>query len=92
MDYAWDSAKDAINRRKHALCLADGIAALEDPDRETWIDETRDYGEERLITLGRGRSGILLVVTVEPFEDLTRIISVRRAERHEREIYHQAQS
>jgi uncharacterized DUF497 family protein len=35
MRYAWDPVKDAINRQKHGFCLADGITALEDPDRET---------------------------------------------------------
>jgi uncharacterized protein len=46
MRYAWDSAKDAMNRRKHGLSLADGIPALEDPERETWIDDRFDYVEE----------------------------------------------
>jgi uncharacterized DUF497 family protein len=31
MRYVWDSAKDALNQRKHDLSLADGILALEDP-------------------------------------------------------------
>ena len=52
MRYAWDPAKDALNRRKHGLSLADGIPALEDPDGETWIDNRFDYDEERMITLG----------------------------------------
>jgi uncharacterized DUF497 family protein len=30
VQYDWDPAKDAINRRKHGLALADGIPALKD--------------------------------------------------------------
>lgn len=87
MRYVWDSAKDLQNRRKHRLPLADGIPALEDPDRESWIDERFDYGEERIITLGVNEGRVLFVVSTEVKEDCTRIISVRRALAHEIEIY-----
>jgi putative transcriptional regulator len=33
MHYVWDSAKDALNRKKHGLALSDGIPAFEDPQR-----------------------------------------------------------
>jgi uncharacterized DUF497 family protein len=88
MIYEWDLRKDAQNRRKHRLSLADGIPALEDPDAESWIDERFDYGEERIITLGRSPAGILLVVTSEITADLTRMISVRKAEKYEEERYY----
>jgi uncharacterized DUF497 family protein len=88
MNYEWDLAKDAENRRKHKLSLADGIPALEDPDAESWIDTRFDYGEERLVTLGLNRARILFVVTTEPDIDRTRIISVRRAEKHEERWYY----
>ena len=89
MDYEWDNAKDVENRRKHGLSLADAIPALEDPDAESWIDQRFDYGEERLITLGRNGERVLLVVTTEPALDRTRIISVRRAEKHEERWYYE---
>jgi uncharacterized DUF497 family protein len=87
MRYVWDRAKDAMNRQKHRLSLADGIPALEDPDREVWVDDRFDYGEERFITLGANQNRVLFVVTSEAGEDSTRIISVRRAETHEIERY-----
>jgi uncharacterized protein len=89
MEYSWDPAKDIENRRKHGLALADGIPALEDENAEEWIDERFDYGEERIITLGMSPSRLLLVVTVELGEDRTRIISVRKAERHEQRWYYE---
>jgi len=92
MDYVWDLAKDALNRRKHQLSLSDGIEALEDPKRESWIDDRFDYGEERIVTLGLTKVGILYVVFTQTDEDLTRIISVRRAEENEIEQYGQSQT
>lgn len=75
--------KDAVNRGKHGLPLADGIPALEDPDRESWIDDRFDYGEERIVTLGLGRRGVLYVVSTELGENWTHLISVRKAEKDE---------
>lgn len=87
MQYVWDPAKDALNRRKPGLKLRDGITALEDPFRETWIDDRFDYDELRVITLGLAQQGVLYVVHTEFEEDTTRIISVRRAEDDEIEDY-----
>ena len=87
MRYVWDPAKDALNQRKHGLSLADGIPALEDPQRVSWFDDRFDYGEERIANLGMGQTKLLYVVTTEPYEEKTRIISVRRAEPHEIELY-----
>jgi uncharacterized DUF497 family protein len=89
MEYEWDAAKDAENRRKHRLSLADGIPALEDPDAESWIDTRFEYGEERIVTLGRNQARILFVIATEPAIDRTRIISVRRAEKHEELSYYE---
>lgn len=87
MRYTWDPAKDAVNRRKHGLPLAEGIPALEDPDLLSWQDERFDYGETRTVTLGIGKKALLFVVSTERGRDCTRIISVRRAEEDEIEQY-----
>lgn len=92
MRYTWDPAKDLQNRQKHLLSLADGIPALEDPNRESWIDDRFDYGEVRIITLGLNERRVLFVVTTEPGEECTRIISVRRAEIYEIEKYEEGRS
>ena len=63
MRCVWDPAKDLLNQSKHGLSLADGIPALEDPDRESWIDDRFDYGEERIVTLGMGMKQVLYVVS-----------------------------
>jgi hypothetical protein len=87
MRYVWDPAKDVLNRRRHGLSLPDGIPALEDPERDDWIDNRFDYGEERIVTLGMGQRQVLYVVSTERDEDCIRIISVRRAEEDEIKRY-----
>jgi uncharacterized protein len=84
--YQWDTAKDKENRHKHDLSLEDGIPALEDPNAQSWIDEG-SHDELRFVTLGMAYPNILLVVTAQPSEEVTRIISVRKAEPHEESWY-----
>jgi uncharacterized DUF497 family protein len=43
--------------------------------------------EDRFLTFGYSRDGVLLVVSHTDREDATRIISARRATRRERKIY-----
>ena len=93
MRYVWDPAKDALNQRKHGLRLADGIPALEDPDRDVSIDDRFDYGEVRLVTAGRSGSKVLFVVSAElgkdkEGEEISRIISVRKAKWYEEDWFH----
>jgi uncharacterized DUF497 family protein len=92
MQYVWDPVKDVLNRRKHGLALADGIPALEDPDREFWTDDRFDYGEIRIVTAGRSGAKVLFVVSTEPDltedgKETTRIISVRKAKWYEEDWF-----
>jgi uncharacterized DUF497 family protein len=84
--YQWDSRKDVENRRKHGLSLEDGIGALEDPNAQSWVDDA-SHNELRFITLGMVYPNILVVVTAQPSEEITRIISVRKADPHEENWY-----
>jgi uncharacterized DUF497 family protein len=87
MRYVWDPAKDVLNKRKHGISFAEGVPALEDPERDSWIDNRFDYGEERIVTLGMGERHVLYVVSTERDEDCIRLVSVRRAEDHEIKRY-----
>jgi uncharacterized DUF497 family protein len=98
MRYEWDPVKDALNRRKHGLSLADGIPALDDPERRFWLDDRFDYGEVRAVTVGRNADRVLVVVSVERIrtgsgedklkEEIVRIISVRKAVKRETEWFY----
>jgi uncharacterized DUF497 family protein len=90
MDYEWDEAKAVANLAKHGVDFVDAIGALADPNRIEDIDDGVGYGEERTRTIGMTRGSILFVVSMMRHEDLCRIISARRATRHEQDRYYAA--
>jgi uncharacterized DUF497 family protein len=61
-------------------------AAFSDSFAVEWIDAREAYGEERRILLGM-IGGQLLYVAYTERGDNIRIISARRATRHEQDIY-----
>jgi uncharacterized DUF497 family protein len=83
--YAWDEAKNGINLAKHGLRFEDAERVFEGPC-VSFVDDRFDYGEERFITLGL-LGGRLIVIVHAPFDDWTRIISMRKGNRRENEIY-----
>ena len=91
MRYEWDKAKSRINITKHGLSFEDAELVFSGPC-VTFLDDRFDYGEERLITLGQlpglGQlAGRLVVIAHAPREGGTRIISMRKGNRREQEIY-----
>lgn len=87
MMYEWDPAKAAANLAKHGVDFRDAIRALRDPNRIEEIDDRFDYGEERLRTIGMAFGSVLFVITTVRGIDTCRLISARRADRHERNRY-----
>ncbi len=90
MEYEWEPTKAAENRRRHGIDLVDTIAALEDPNRLETLDTRFDYSEERVQTLGMSAEAVLFVVTTMHGDRRCRIISARRATRHETDRYYAA--
>ena len=88
MNYEWNTAKAIENRRRHGIAFADAIAAVEDPNRLEEIDDRFEYGEERTRVIGMAIHNILFVITTTRGDDTCRIISARRATRHEQERYY----
>jgi uncharacterized DUF497 family protein len=88
MEYEWDVAKAAENRRKHGIDFADSIAAVEDPNRLEEIDTCFEDGEERIRVIGMAVGTVLFVITTYRSEGTCRIISARRATRHEQDRYY----
>ena len=88
MKYEWDNGKAAENLRKHRVDLVDAIAAIEDANRVEEIDQRFVYDEERVQVIGRAHGKVLFVVVTLPDEDTCRIISARKATRHEQDRYY----
>ena len=89
MQYEWDEAKAATNFAKHGITFTAAARALEDPHKIEILDDRFDYNEDRIQSLCMDRGKVLFVVTVMPDENVCRIISARKATRHEQERYFQ---
>ena len=87
--YEWDEAKAAANLAKHGISFTAAARALEDPRKVEIIDDRFEYGEERVQSLCIHQEAVLFVVTVMADEGVCRIISARKANRHEQERYFQ---
>ncbi len=81
----WDEEKSQANLEKHGLSFEDALKVLAG-DTVTIPDERYDYGEDRLISLGRLEGRVVVVVHVARLGK-TRIISMRKANAREQEIY-----
>jgi uncharacterized protein len=88
VQYEWDNGKAAENLRKHGVDFADAIAALEDLNRLEELDEQFVYGEERIEVIGTAQGDVLFVIVTLRGEDSCRIISARKATRHEQDRYY----
>jgi uncharacterized DUF497 family protein len=88
VQYEWDDGKAALNFRKHGVDFLDAIAALEDTNRVEEIDLRFEYDEERLQIIGMGRGNVLFVIITLRGEDTCRIVSARKATRHEQDRYY----
>ncbi|MEE8631059.1 MULTISPECIES: BrnT family toxin [Methylobacterium] len=84
--FTWDERKAASNLRRHGVAFEIALMAFRDPFAVEQIDDRGDYGEERINMLGMCDGVILFVTYTERGEEI-RLISARRAERHERDRY-----
>ncbi|MBV8604098.1 MAG: BrnT family toxin [Pelomonas sp.] len=89
MRYSLDPVKRASSLRKHGLDLVDAQPAIESGRTVTFEDRRFDYGEERFVTLGPLGDTLVVIVTAETEEHI-RIISMRKADRHEQAIYRES--
>ena len=85
MRYEWDEAKNRGNFVKHGLNFEDAEQVFSGPC-VAFVDDRFDYGEERCITLGL-LAGRLVVIAHAPRDEGMRIISMRKGNRREQEIY-----
>jgi uncharacterized protein len=86
MRYSFDPAKRALNLKKHGFDLADARTVIESGSTVTFEDRRFDYDEVRFVTLGPLGETLVAIVTAETEEHI-RVISMRKADRHEQDIY-----
>ncbi|MBX3040393.1 MAG: BrnT family toxin [Bdellovibrionaceae bacterium] len=87
MRYEWDSSKEKANIKKHGVSFEDAKQAL-NCGLVVVLKEDTDSGEERYVYLGICKKlNVLVVVVAYPEDEVTRIISARKATKGERKIY-----
>ena len=87
MVFKWDPRKAAANLDKHGIDFHEGATVLDDTLSTTFPDLDHPISERRFVTVGMSGSGRLLVVVHVERADTIRIISARRATRHEQRFY-----
>jgi uncharacterized protein len=86
MRYAWSERKNAANVRKHGISFQRAIRIFSGQTLEE-IDETGNYGEERIKAIGLVDDTEVLVVYADRPGSERRIISARKANKEEREAF-----
>ena len=89
VQFTWDENKNKANIRKHGVDFNDAVRAWHDPDRLDFFDAEHSTENELCwIFLGAVAGVVLFVIETEPDEETVRIISARRALKHEQEVYY----
>jgi uncharacterized protein len=93
-EFEWDFAKAASNLRKHGLDFNTAASVFMDTMAQTEYDAEHSFDEERWITIGHERDGLVLVVshtcqTVDAVTIRIRIISARHAIKRERQAFYE---
>ena len=88
MQFEWNDAKNLENIRKHQIDFAD-VPVMFDGPMLIELDDRFDYDEDRWFGIGFLGNGVAVIVWTERQGDVIRIISARRANRHERKRFEQ---
>ena len=87
MEFEWDEKKSQENEKKHGLSFRDAERVF-DGETATYLDDRKDYREERYITMGE-LEGRLVVIVHAVRGEVIRIISMRRGNEREKKTYRQ---
>ena len=87
--FEWDERKCRINIKKHGIDFLDAPEIFQGPMLVN-LDAKNDYGEDRYIGIGFLRNKAVVVVFTEPYPEITRIISLRKATKDEEERFKEA--
>jgi uncharacterized protein len=86
-NFEWDDTKAVSNRRKHGVSFDEAVTVFGDPSALTFADTDHWESEDRSRTYGLSSKGRLLVVVHTERRNAVRIISARKATKHEQAIY-----
>lgn len=87
MKFEWDDQKAVENLAKHGVSFGEATEVFYDPNAIEDYDVRHSVDESRFVIIGLSTRRLLYVVYAERAADLVRIISARKADRAEQEIY-----
>ena len=88
MKFEWDPDKANANQKKHGISFKDAIKVFDDDDAALELyDEDHSDCEDRFITIGPIRNGLVIVVWTERLDDVIRVISARWVTLNEQQLY-----
>ena len=89
LNFEWDSVKAESNIKKHGISFKEASTVFSDELARLIPDPDSSNFEERFIILGQSKNQKLLVVChcYRDEENIIRIISARKADKHERKSY-----
>ena len=87
--FAWDERKAASNLKKHGVSFEEARSVFSDEHARLIADPDNSDDEDRFIILGMSGQTRMLVVChcYRECDRIIRIISARKATRHESDIY-----
>lgn len=89
LNFEWNPEKSASNKRKHGVSFEQATEVFYDPYHIEKYDTRDAYGEDRIQVIGLSEPGILVVIYTVRTGHTYRIISARKALKHERALYFQ---
>ncbi len=89
MKFEWDSGKEKRNIKIHGINFDEAKEALEDEfGLDDFDDSHSNFSEYRYSRIGLSRNGVLFAVyTIRGEDGIYRIISARKAEKPEENLY-----
>ena len=89
MNIEWDEKKNQLNIKKHRVSFELAAYVFTDPLRKECYDAKHSkFGEDRMIVIGLAKKRLLFICFTEPDTETVRIISARKADKHERRYYY----
>lgn len=86
--FSWDNSKALLNKRKHGVSFEEAKTVFYDENAIEYFDPDHSEDEDRFIMLGFSfKLRILIVCYCTKSGNIIRIISARKATRHEAENY-----
>jgi uncharacterized protein len=87
--FEWNPVKAAANERKHGVSFDEASTAFSDPFARIIFDPDHSEEEDRFVLLGLSMVSRVLVVChcYREGDQVIRLISARKADRHERNQY-----